>query len=319
MGSGAAFAPSDGGGRDAYETRFAVIGDIMIECILRDAPPGTTWVCDPGDFALGGPAINVAWHLTHLDRRSRVIGCIGDRDQAILKTFADAGVDISQVILQSGASDQLVAVVTKGIHRSVYIRASISDAIYGLMIDACHGAEYIVLNGSRHPRLRRGFAQLAASTSAFVAFNPSYAVFTYDPHELDAVITASRLTILNETETEFVCERLAARGAEELSRRFGECVVTTLGDRGAIIYRDGRSSRIPSVSGTKGDVLGAGDAFLAGLLIEMAAGQSVENAGRFAAALASVVVTSGEIRPPTDSVTLQRYIKERQAAIEHRF
>jgi sugar/nucleoside kinase (ribokinase family) len=316
MSDGAAIATSENGATVANRVDFAVIGDIMTECILRDALPGTTWVCDPGNLSLGGPGMNVAWHLTNLDRRAKIIGCIGDRDKALLQTFADVGVDLSGVFSLSGASDQLVAVITKGIHRSVYIRAPISDPTYELMVDACQGARCIVLNGSRHPRLRQGFAQIAAVTNAFVAFNPSYAVFTYDLHELEAPLAASALTILNESETAFVCDRLGAGSAEELSRRFGQCLVTTLGDRGAVIYRDGRTTRVPSVSGVKGDVLGAGDAFLAGLLMQMVEGRSAESASLFAAALASVVITSREIRPRVDTAMVRRYMEQRQTAMD---
>ena len=203
----------DGSSRLLPGVQFAVIGDLMVEYMLYDAPADSTRVLDPRDLALGGPAFNVAWHLAHLRRSALLVGCLGDRETELLQPFKDAGVDLSGVVRQPGASDQLVAFVTKGIHRSVYIRAPVSDEIYESMIDACYSAECIVLNGSRHPYLRRRFAELMASTTALVVSNPSYAVFTYERYELENLIKQSKLTILNEPETKFVCAQLDARNA----------------------------------------------------------------------------------------------------------
>lgn len=291
---------------------FAVIGDLMVECMLPEVPPGTTRIYDPGELALGGPALNVAWHLAHLGWRSRLIGCSGDRDEGLLQPFAEAGVELSDVIRQPGTSDLLVVLSSGDGHRSVYIRAPISEATFERMLAACRGADCIVLNGSRHPRLRRGFAELAASSHAFVAFNPSYAVFTYDRQELEAVVAAADLTIVNERESEWVCELLDAPNAGEVSGRYCKCFVTTLEDRGAIVHRDGRSTTVESVSNVTGNVLGAGDAFLTGLVAEMLAGRTAEDAGAFAAALASFVARTRELRPAVPEAAVRERMRQHQ-------
>jgi sugar/nucleoside kinase (ribokinase family) len=277
---------------------FAVIGDLMVECILHDPPLASTHICDAGELVIGGPALNVAWHLTHLGRRPKLIGCAGDRDRALVQAVEDAGVDVSKVVFQQGASDLLVTMTTDGSHRSVYIRADVTSETFEEMLDACRNAECIVLNGSRHAGLQQGFARLAASSTAFVAFNPSYAVYTYEREELEAVVEASDLTILNHRETGFVCKQFGVRDACELSRRFGDgCIVMTGEDRGAIVYRNGSLTGVPSISRIPGNVLGTGDAFLAGLLADRRSGTVPEESGLFAAALASIVARTGELRP----------------------
>jgi sugar/nucleoside kinase (ribokinase family) len=123
-------------------------------------------------------------------------------------------------------------------------------------------------------------------------------VYTYDLKVLEAVVAASDLTILNHRETGFVCKEFGVRDACELSRRFHDgCIVTTGEDRGAIVYRNGHLTGVPSISRIPGNVLGAGDAFLAGLLADRRAGKIPEEAGLFAAALASIVARTGELRP----------------------
>ena len=68
-------------------------------------------------------------------------------------------------------------------------------------------------------------------------------------------------------------------------------VIVTLAERGALVLRDGREILVPGFSADRVvDPTGAGDAFCAGLALALADGSGLEDAARFANAVASFAV-----------------------------
>jgi sugar/nucleoside kinase (ribokinase family) len=129
-----------------------------------------------------------------------------------------------------------------------------------------------------------------------IAFSPSYALYEYDPSELSALLHASDLVVLNEQEANYATRLLDARDWRELSQGVPGSLIVTLAERGAQAYRGDAMIGTPSYSGLDGDVIGAGDAFCAGLLHDMLAGTEFEDAMQFGAMVAAQVVRAREVR-----------------------
>jgi len=299
------------GRRSSGPAEFAVIGDLMLECINGEVEPGKDVNYGGRELTLGGHVLNVTWHLTrNLGRRSALISFIDKRDYPRLKKYKDAGIEL-MVIPQSVATDLLALVMTNDKYLGVYIPARVPESTYEDILGRWRGSKCIVLNGSRHGRLRSGFVDVASSANdkAVVAFNPAYAVSEYETNDLISIIEASHFTILNKLETEVLCDRFQVHDAEELSKRFDQtCIVTTREHDGAEIYRAGHATHIESMSGVVKNALGAGDAFLAGLLAEKLNDRSDEDAGDFAAALAARVVRSGLMRPEVTQDEVREHV-----------
>ena len=70
----------------------------------------------------------------------------------------------------------------------------------------------------------------------------------------------------------------------------------TYADRGAVAYIGSDVLRVESISRREGDVVGAGDTFLAAYLATLWTDASAETALRFAAATGAVVAEAGGVR-----------------------
>ena len=70
-------------------------------------------------------------------------------------------------------------------------------------------------------------------------------------------------------------------------------MVITLGSMGSVIYHEGRFYDIPAyIPSTVVDVTGSGDTYMAGYLYQRVKGASIQEAGEFAAAMATLKISS---------------------------
>lgn len=77
-------------------------------------------------------------------------------------------------------------------------------------------------------------------------------------------------------------------------------VVVTRGGKGALLNKEGVFYEHPGFSVTLADTIGAGDAFLAGLLSQMAGGSDLQRALAFSSALGALVASRTGPCPPYD-------------------
>lgn len=89
----------------------------------------------------------------------------------------------------------------------------------------------------------------------------------------------------------------AAEISRELIRLGVKQVVTTLGEKGALIVTADGALRIPAVPVHPKDTTGAGDAFNAGLARALAGGSDLESAVRFAVVTGALAVTQEGVIP----------------------
>lgn len=103
------------------------------------------------------------------------------------------------------------------------------------------------------------------------------------PNETEAAML-SGLPVTDQREAEAAADALIARGAG--------AVVITLGEKGALLRKDGQTIVVPAVkAGPVVDTTGAGDSFNAGVAVALSEGKPLAEALRFACAVAGLKVT----------------------------
>ncbi len=283
------------------KSNIVCVGDIMVECILRlpSLPPANaTLVLDSVSQELGGAAFNICWYLSQFGLRPRLIGPVGQRNNALVaEAFSSAKLDDSGLVSIEGDTDLLIAILTDRYHYSIYLRARVPDDIGLEMLSRCGSAKCLVLAGSRHASIRRTFLALADTFSGeFLAFNPSYAIYEYDKEELAKLLKQAHVATLNEQEAERACKALDVSDCERLSKYVPGSLIVTLGEKGVRVYHQSRVLEMGSLTGSQCTAVGAGDAFFAGFLFETIRGCSVVEATRFASGLAAYVVEASQVR-----------------------
>ena len=101
---------------------------------------------------------------------------------------------------------------------------------------------------------------------------------------------ASDITIVNEHEAEYLVRLLSKRGNNDLMRLPKRGGIVTLGPGGVDLFRDGRVDHVVSISGRDEDVIGAGEAFLAGFIHEYIDTGNWEQSATVGCAVAAQVV-----------------------------
>ncbi|HXX27006.1 MAG TPA: ribokinase [Terriglobales bacterium] len=104
------------------------------------------------------------------------------------------------------------------------------------------------------------------------------------------------------------------RVAQELLRRGVKQVVTTLGERGALIATANSCLHIPAIKVFARDTTGAGDSFNAGLAVALSCGEQLDDAVRFGVVTGGLAVTQEGVVPslPTRNEVLQFYRQQGQ-------
>ena len=98
----------------------------------------------------------------------------------------------------------------------------------------------------------------------------------------------------NETEMEVLTGCCDPRQAAKVLAEWGcKEIVLTFGDKGSLIYAEGKFFEIPAIPPAKiVDATGCGDTYMAGYLYKRSMGEGYEEAGRFAAAMCTLKLTA---------------------------
>jgi sugar/nucleoside kinase (ribokinase family) len=244
------------------------LGEIMVESIFEtdaDVPVNRTLVVkDEKAVAIGGAAVNVAWYLDGLGKTVRLVAPISIRHASTLgREFKKSKVDLTGVIKIKGDTDHLFTILFPQGHRSIYTLGATPKGLKRKILKAQAHERAIVLNGGRHQEIRETFTNLVSKRSdVFIAFNPSYAIYEYDPKELLHILKNCDVCFLNEDEYRFA-KQSSRESFEHLPRT---AFVITRSNKGALMICGQRQFRYKPEAKHDGVILGAGDACLAGFL-----------------------------------------------------
>jgi len=271
------------------------LGEIMLESsAFVDALPDvdTTVVVDDVRRRLGGPAINMALHLTSLGERVRLAGVMGRWDEAALRELAvRARLDASHIAWIEGSSDVLFYFKTDAHYSGIYQRAPLPADLAEYYAQLSASTDILLLAGSRHVSIRRIFADIAKRSSArWKVFAPNYAVYLYTGDELASILPHADLVSFNEAEAQAVVSKLGLESIGSLRRLTRAAILVTRSSLGASLIHEAIELDLPALSGRAGDVIGAGDAFVSGMVHGLSQGRSLADAADLGAHAAATFV-----------------------------
>jgi sugar/nucleoside kinase (ribokinase family) len=258
--------------------RFLAVGDLMVDVVGQGEGHSARISVAPG-----GSAFNAAVTAAALGAESAALGRVGDdaAGRMLLAELAAHGVR-AEVAVDPAAPTGTVLVVEGE------LRADRGA-------NACLGPEHLPQSLAAEAVLVSGYLPAETVTAALDRAGTDWVAL--EVGRLEAIPTAAKVVLANEPGA----RRLTGAEPEEAARRLAEgrrlaCV--TLGDRGAVAaWGEGVEHAMAAASPLPGDPLGAGDAFAAGLLVELAGGAGISEAlaaaCRAGAALGRASLTAG--------------------------
>lgn len=274
----------------------------MRELILNEVDSPTeneTVIVDAGALDLGGPALNVTWHLAAMDIPVDLVTCCDERDLSRLRALLE-GVDVDLRSSQqfNGSTDVLVSYLTKGVHHSVYLLGEPTPQIVTHVSGIAQTASIVVLNGGRHALYRRAYLETVKSRVAKqrIIFSPSYAIVAYDPHELEYIVDRSDIVIVNTVEYDRLNQLLDWDEREESWLGEDRILIITKGRRGAEARTAESRIQMRSKVDRVGLFLGAGDALVSGVVYGVTCGCPANKCLDLGLRAAAAVVDTGRIR-----------------------
>lgn len=249
--------------------RFLCIGDIDVDILIGvDRLPTRDGKVN-GEYLQrvpGGMAGNVAVALARLGGAVRILGRVGDDDEAAfaLDGLARAGVDVACVVrLQGVRTFSCIGLITPDGEKSLVklMTPAYRPSAGEMTAEVCGGVTHVHLTSLGDPALCRRVLDVAQACGATTSVDVERADCPADPAELGAAITGFDLVFCNVEARAFLDEQL-----DEQLTALSPTIVTTLGAAGARV-EDG--AECFEVAGFPADVLdttGAGDCFAAACL-----------------------------------------------------
>ena len=283
--------------------RIACVGDLMIEHLVPTArlpKMNTTLVFDELDGSVGGNAFNLCWDFVKLGQSATFHAIYGKGQDRLIKNALKNGAIVGHLIEGPGGSDTLIAFTSDHGAQAIYLRAAVDGAAAIRLIRSAYQSEVVVFCGSRHAIIRQHFIEHANLVSGLLVFAPSYSITTYSLEELRAMSTAAGLIVVNASEAKKLIKALGFSSVAAAARSATDKLfIVTDASRGATLYNAEIERMIPSQSGRSGDVIGAGDAFLAGFLTSWIRRDDLDSAADCAAFVAATLVRDGGVRLPS--------------------
>lgn len=266
------------------------VGDIDIDLIVRvSRPPGRDQKVDGTRVAQsgGGMAANVAVGARRLGTSARIVGAVGDDafGREALAVLAAEEVDHAFVPVRAGEATFFCVIMVDDDGEKSLIKVLSPTYLPRpdeLMPDAFQGVSHVHLTFTRRELAERAIT-LARSVAASVSLDLEAADLPEAGAYLPDLIGSVDVLFFSEN-SRLEAERL--HGPIEPLR--DQVLLTTMGDRGAVLERAGRRLAVPGHQVKVVDTSGAGDAFAAAFLHAWLGGSVPEAALAFANAAAAL-------------------------------
>ena len=277
-----------------------VVGSANLDLVatLDHLPkPGETIVALGYAEHAGGKGVNQAVACARMGARTAFVGCVGNDDAGVFLrgVLENEGIDTTMLrVVDMPTGRAFINVDSRGENEIVVVSGANTQV--GIAHDA------IVLPMARVVLMQleiplttvRNALHLARRNGALTVLNPA-------PFKaLDAgVLSLVDVIVPNETES------AACGGTQVLLDAGVKTVLTTLGERGAVINTHTSATSIAPHKVVAVDTVGAGDAFIGALSAELARGATISDAaavGAVAGALATTVRGAVPSLPTQSSV-----------------
>jgi sulfofructose kinase len=270
--------------------------DILLRIPELPQPGGHTHATLHG-WRLGGSAANLACGLASAGHHVHLVGPIGDDPiaNAIIAELQERNVHVDYLVRQPASTPRTLILIDSAGERSmVGLEPTVVPPTVGIAPPpGLRGADLIYIESYRKypPTLRE------AASGALIVAPP--------PDDLTAPGPAD-LVVGSSTQLPAIWLSSPFQGARA---HFGDAlrwIIVTSGPDGATAYSADRTISVPAAPARQLDATGAGDAFAAGLLHTLLAGEPIEGALKCAVAWGAAAVEYHASIPPHFNEILDR-------------
>lgn len=302
--------------------RIVVVGSVNADMVVK-----SQWIPKPGEtvtggqfvMAAGGKGANQAVAAARLGAQVTLVAKVGQDmfgDQAIAN-YQKEGMNTQCIVRdpQHATGVALILVDDKG-ENLISVASGANHALTPADVDraaeAIRAADMVMLQLEIPMDVVAHTAALAAAAGVPVILNPAPAA----PLSPEVLRHVTYLTP-NESEAErltgmAVSDEVTARAAAQKLLQSGvQCVILTMGAKGALVVTDKQASLVPAYRVAARDTTAAGDAFCGGLACAIARGVSLEEAVREASLVAAFSVTRLGAQPSLPTTAELREFAEK--------
>jgi sugar/nucleoside kinase (ribokinase family) len=280
-------------------------GNLVMDILVRpvdEIPWGKTALVESIEEHSGGNGCTTSYTLGMLGTRVRLLGAVGADPfgDFLVERLRGAGVETAGLRRTAAPTATSVAIVAhdgargflhrQGASAEMYIAPEEFERELGDGFRHYHVAAPFGLTRMRplHPELVRR-AKAAGLTTSVDTHWDARGIWLPD---LEPSLPSTDLLFVNEDEARMLSGSPDPDEAGRLLRERGaQVVVVKLGGRGCAIYTESGKTAVPGFAVEVVDTTGAGDCFVGGFLSERQRGGSLEEAARFANAVAAMSVS----------------------------
>lgn len=283
--------------------KILVIGSLNMDLVL-DVPyipkPGETIIGEKITLVPGGKGANQAYAIGKLNGNVSMIGAVGDDENKdiLLNNLNSVNVDTKriEVLKEQKTGLAMINVDQYGENCIVVIPAAnhlVTKDMIDKNINIFEEADVIIMQLEIPIEVIQYACKIAKEKKKIVVLDPAPAKNDL-PNELFQNIDIIKP---NETEIEILsgievnCEEDIIKGANILLDKGVKTVIVTLGKRGSILVDKEKILHFKALDVDVVDTTAAGDTFIAGLVIGLTEGKSLEEAVQFGHIVSSIVVT----------------------------
>ncbi len=294
-------------GSVAIDMLFGIHGKIQDEILVeKDGTLGRQnlmFTAKTREHFWGGTGGNIAYGLGLLKQKPLLFSLAGQdfEGSGFLPYLKKAGVD-SRVVSDKkgwtatfyGMSDELgqqIGVYQPNAYEKVHtipLSKTISATDFkniGVAIFSA-GTGMSILRHMKETREKCG-------KDTLIIFDPGQVIsIFYDKALLEKTLTLADIFIGNEVEIKQL-QTILGYSIPKVLEKGVRAVIETLGEKGSVIYEDGKTTRVNAVKAKKVvEATGAGDAYRAGMIAKLLEGENLKDACAFGAKIAALSVGS---------------------------
>lgn len=271
------------------------IGHTALDYIIQvgEFPlPNTSTAIDRLKNLHGGAAANVAVVGANLGLKTSLVSAVGGEfaSSEYYKELNSLQVDIQDMIVVEEENTPTAFVMTDSNNDQIsyfYWGAARNFRKFHPPVEAIKKAKAVHL-ATGDPVFNRKSGEVAQREGKIISFDPGQDLHMYSPEELRRVVGLCNILFGNHFEIDRIKETLGMN-MQELCQAGPDVVVKTYGNEGSVIYSD-EKIKVDAVLRDPVDPTGAGDSYRAGFMTAYLSGESLEECGKFAAAVSSFVV-----------------------------
>lgn len=236
----------------------------------------------------GGVAPNIAYTLALLGEKPKLMATVGEDFEDYRKLLEECGIDTDMVKTVNGKFTASFFVNTDLSNNQIasFYTGAMADAASLTLADFSKGeADYVVISAN-DPGAMKKYVEECLKLKIPYLYDPGQQVARNDHDDLCRGAEEAQAVFVNEYEFDLLQKHTCLNQQQMVDRI--PLVVVTLGEKGAVIYNEGKKYEIGIVPAAKIlDPTGVGDAFRGGFLRGYRTGFDLQTCGQMGALAAT--------------------------------